>query len=102
MAQTKVLDSAGLQTLISAIKNGDLKVGEVKVGGKVPASTLDGIIPMKNMPKGALERLIVVADDQARFALTTEQVQMGDTVKVTSSGRMYFIVDESKLSFEEG
>ena len=72
MAQTKVLDSAGLQTLISAIKNGDLKVGEVKTGGKVPASTLDGVIPMKNMPKGALERLIVVADDQARFALTTE------------------------------
>lgn len=102
MAQTKVLDSAGLQTLISAIKNGDLKVGEVKVGGKVPASTLDGVIPMKNMPKGALERLIVVADDQARFALTTEQVQMGDTVKVTSSGRMYFIVDESKLNSEDG
>lgn len=102
MAQTKVLDSAGLQTLVSAIKNGDLKVGEVKTGGKVPASTLDGIIPMKNMPKGALERLVIVADDQARFALTTDQVQLGDTVKVTSTGKMYFVMDESKLSTAEG
>lgn len=102
MAQTKVLDSAGLQTLVSAIKNGDLKVGEVKTGGKVPASTLDGIIPMKNMPKGALERLVIVADDQARFALTTDKVQLGDTVKVTSTGMMYFVMDESKLSTAEG
>lgn len=99
---TKVLDSAGLQTLISAIKNGDLKVGEVKNGGKVPASTIQGVIDIKNIPKGALERLVIVADDKARFALTTEQVQVGDTCKVTSTNKMYFVVDDTQLSTEDG
>ena len=48
----------------------------------------------------------MVADDAARFALTTATVQTGDTVKVTTSpsgnGLMYFVVDDTKLSTEDG
>lgn len=61
-----------------------------------------GTISIDRLPKAALERLIVVADDTARFALTTATVQSGDTVKVTSTGKMYLIKDESKLSSEDG
>lgn len=61
-----------------------------------------GTISIDRLPKAALERLIVVADDTARFALTTATAQSGDTVKATSTGKMYLIKDESKLSSEDG
>lgn len=61
-----------------------------------------GTISIDRLPKAALERLIVVADDTARFAITTATAQSGDTVKVTSTGKMYLIKDESKLNSEDG
>lgn len=81
-------------------------------GGNVTISTTlanfdaskiaSGTISIDRLPKAALERLVVVADDTARFALTTATVQSGDTVKVTSTGKMYLIKDESKLNREDG
>lgn len=61
-----------------------------------------GTISIDRLPKAALERLVVVANDTARFALTTATAQSGDTVKVTSTGKMYLIKDESKLNSEGG
>lgn len=61
-----------------------------------------GTIDIDRLPKAALERMVVVADDAARFALTTATAQSGDTVKVTSTGKMYLIKDESKLNSEDG
>lgn len=61
-----------------------------------------GTIPIERLPHGCLERLVVVADDAARFALTAAQVQQGDTVKVQSSGLMYFVVDDRNLISETG
>lgn len=81
-------------------------------GGNVTISTTlanfdaskiaSGTISIDRLPKAALERLIVVADDTARFALTTATAQSGDTVKVKSTGKMYLIKDESKLNSEDG
>lgn len=81
-------------------------------GGNVTISTTlanfdaskiaSGTISIDRLPKAALERLVVVADDTARFALTTATAQSGDTVKVTSTGKMYLIKDESKLNSEDG
>lgn len=81
-------------------------------GGNVTISTTlanfdaskiaSGTISIDRLPKAALERLVVVANDTARFALTTATVQSGDTVKVTSTGKMYLIKDESKLNSEDG
>lgn len=61
-----------------------------------------GTISIDRLPKAALERLVVVANDTARFALTTATAQSGDTVKVTSTGKMYLIKDDSKLNSEDG
>ena len=66
------------------------------------ASKITGTIGIEHLPAGALERCVIVADDTARFALTTAKVQQGDTVKVTSTGKMYFVMDDSKLSTEAG
>ena len=61
-----------------------------------------GTISISRLPAGALERLVVVADDTARYALTSSDVQAGDTVKVTSTGLMWFVVDTSKLTSDSG
>ena len=61
-----------------------------------------GTIDIARLPHGALERCVVVANDTARFALTTGDVQVGDTVKVTETGKMYFVVDDAQLSTEDG
>lgn len=61
-----------------------------------------GKIDIERLPAGALERCVIVKDDAARFALTSSQVQKGDTVKVTDSGKMYFVTDDTKLDSEAG
>ena len=66
------------------------------------ASKLTGMIDISQIPHGALERLVTVADDTARFALTVDDVQKGDTVKVVTTGFMFFVVDETKLNTEDG
>ena len=68
----------------------------------VNADAITGVISIDNLPQGALERLVVVEDDDARFALTTTEVQKGDTVKVTSTGLMYFVKDDTQLGTEAG
>jgi hypothetical protein len=61
-----------------------------------------GTINIDRLPKAALERMVVVADDTARFKLTTATAQVGDTVKVTATNKMYLVKDDSKLNTEAG
>lgn len=61
-----------------------------------------GTIDIDRLPKAALERMVVVADDAARFKLTTATAQAGDTVKVTATNKMYLVKDDSKLNTEAG
>ncbi len=73
------------------------------IQGKIRADTqIEGIIPLENIPAGAMERLVVVKNDDARFALTKSDIQKGDTVKVESTDTMYFVVDDEKLGSEDG
>ena len=66
------------------------------------ATTLKGLVPLASIPQGALENLIKVANEEARFQLTTENVQLGDSVLQIDTGVMYIVVDESKLSSAQG
>lgn len=61
-----------------------------------------GTINIARLPTGALERLVVVANQTARYALTTASVQNGDTVKQTDTGVMYFVVDDANLNNANG
>ena len=92
----KYLDQNGLKYYTQKIKNGTI------VAGKCLASGIQGVIDISHIPQGALERVVQVADDTARKKLTAAQAQLGDTVKVLSTGRMYIVVDESKLSTDAG
>ncbi len=68
------------------------------------ADKITGVIGIDHLPAGALERCKIVANDTARFKLTTSDVQNGDVVKVgtDANAKMYFVIDETKLSSEDG
>ena len=61
-----------------------------------------GTISLDRLPAGALERCVVVANQSARFKLTTNDVQDGDTVKQSDTGVMYMVVDTTNLNNESG
>lgn len=113
----KYLDSTGLTHLVQKLKTDVIPKVKVNAAAKadsastaavatkansVDAANINGVIPISKIPQGALERVVTVPDDTARFKLTTSQVQLGDTVKVTSTGRMYIVIDESKLTIADG
>lgn len=61
-----------------------------------------GTIDIARLPKGSLERLVKVANQAARYALTTDDVQLGDTVQQLDTGIMYVVTDETKLDSADG
>ena len=73
----------------------DLKKGDTIT--QIDASKITGVIDLDNLPKTVVERLTIVTNEEALKALTTEQVQNGDSVKVSESGLMYFVKDDTKL-----
>ena len=79
----------------------DMGVAAITHGHSASEIT-SGTIDIARLPAGSLERVVVVANDTARFALTTNDIQVGDTVKVVDTGYMYFVVNASKLSSADG
>ena len=65
------------------------------LGGK--ADLVDGTIPAAEIPPEVFERMKVVADDTARFALTTADVQNGDIVYVDATQVMYYVYDDTLM-----
>lgn len=61
-----------------------------------------GTIDIDRLPQGALERLTIVADQTARYALTVNDVQNGDTVKQTDTGEMWYVKDDTNLNNSSG
>lgn len=105
MAEKKFLDYQGLQHYHGKLKNGSARVGHAAVADQVASTGIQWgteLIPIANIPKAALERCVVVANDTERFKLTTAQVQNGDTVKVAATKKMFFVKDDTKLNSEAG
>lgn len=91
-----------------ALKDGTINIGgdlitPLTADSKLAADKIDGVIDISHIPQGAMERCVVVDDDTARFALTTNEVQKGDTVKVVNpTPTMYMVVDEDNLDNAAG
>lgn len=112
-ANKTTVDSALSSTSTNPVQN---KVVNTALNGKansshkhnsadinsLDAAKLTGTIDIARLPQGALDRLVKVADDTARFKLTTKDVQLGDTVQTLDNKKMYYVVDESKLSSADG
>lgn len=66
------------------------------------ADLVNGVVPISQIPPAAIEKEVPVANDAARFALTTADVQLGDTVRVVATNKMYLVVDTAHLDTEAG
>ena len=90
----------------TACEGNDSRLSDARtpVAHNQDASTITtGTFDIARLPAGALDRLVIVSDEAARFALTTASVQTGDTVKQTSpAGTMYRVIDDTKLNQAAG
>lgn len=64
--------------------------------------TLNGTLPISAIPKEAQERLVTVTNQTARFALTINDVQLGDVVQEQDTKLMYYVKDTSNLNNASG
>lgn len=98
--------TASTKCKISYDKKGLVTAGEDLAASDIPALSTDkitsGVFDIARIPQAALERLIQVADEAARFALTDSVAQAGDSVKQLDTGAMYIIVDDTKLNSAAG
>jgi hypothetical protein len=76
-----------------------------KLLGKITSANsilVDTVVKKYIMNAGPITNSVTVADDTARFALTTNNVSAHSIVIVTSTGNMYDVVDVNNLSSEKG
>jgi hypothetical protein len=88
-------DAKGLVTGGAALDAADIPtLDAAKVG--------TGVFDIARIPAAAIERMVPVADQTARFALTIATVQLGDTVKQLDTGIMYVVTDTANLNSAAG
>ena len=87
-------------TAVSELANDS---GYLTSSSNLDASKLtSGTVDIARLPQGALERLVKVANEAARYALTTADVQLGDTVQQLDTGIMYVVTDIDHLDSAAG
>ena len=87
-------------TAVSELTNDS---GYLTSSSNLDASKLtSGTVDIARLPQGALERLVKVANEAARYALTTADVQLGDTVQQLDTGIMYIVTDADHLDSAAG
>lgn len=89
-------------TSVDASKVSSGVLSAERIPGLDASKITSGIISIDRLPAGALERLVTVKDQKAMYALTTDTVQLGDTVKRLDTGMMYIVVDTANLSNTKG
>lgn len=90
--------SVGSENLPIYIEEGTFK----EITGIDAALITSGTISLDRLPQGAMERFVPVPNQEARFQLTPENVQLGDVVQQLDTGVMYVVVDEGNLGNEKG
>ena len=69
--------------------------------GSIDATKLTGTVPLESIPKDAQAKIVQVNSDEARLALTTDDVQNNDVVVVVdtdgNTSSVYWVSDASKL-----
>lgn len=89
-------------TYEDSVNNSRIEELLTRLAGSVVTLDEDGLIPLNKIPPEVIERIYSVANDVARFSLTSNDVQNGDTVYVDSTKTMYLVVDETKLNVQAG
>lgn len=69
--------------------------------GSIDATKVTGVLPLETIPKAAQAKIVQVTSDDARLALTTDDVQNNDVVVVVdtsgNTSAIYWVSDDTKL-----
>ena len=98
------LDTEVTQEL-STIKEQYLKIDDFSTtlqGSSIDASQIKGILNLSNIPASALPVVKIVTGVEDMYTLTTNDVQVGDVVKVQDGSRLFYVVDTSNLNSPSG
>lgn len=98
-ARTITLDAGGASSSASFNGTSNIAISLSQVDAGIVSK---GVLPLSVIPQAALERLVKVTNQAARFALTTDNVQLGDSVLQTDTGVMYVVVDTANLTNANG
>lgn len=71
--------------------------GNADITGLDASKVTSGVLDLARIPQGALERLVIVSNQAAMLALTSADVQTGDTVQCADTSIMYRVIDETAL-----
>lgn len=66
------------------------------------SQVISGVFDIGLIPHAALERMVAVADETARFALTSGEVQLGDSVRENDTEKLFIVIDLDNLGNENG
>lgn len=98
-ARTITLDAGGASSSASFNGTSNIAISLSQVDASIVSK---GTLPLSVIPQAALERMVKVANQAARFALTTNNVQLGDSVLQTDTGVMYIVIDTANLANANG
>ncbi|MFA7482790.1 MAG: hypothetical protein WC314_19945 [Vulcanimicrobiota bacterium] len=87
---------------VTATQVGAIPSAQKAAANGVASLDANGKIPVSQLPAPATGERVPVADEAARFALTTNDVQIGDIVVQTSPAGVYWVVDTANLDSEDG
>lgn len=97
--------SAGVPGLVPAAmqnQRGRFLRGDGEWAGIDASAISSGTIDIERLPKGALERLVIVQNEAERYTLTQNDIQIGDTVKQMDTGAIYYVTDPDHLDSAAG
>ena len=97
----QVNNTADLDKPISTATQAALDA-KLNTADDIAASQIVGLLDVANIPAVALGNLYAVANEQARYALTTAEVQNGDTVHQTDTNTLFLVQDQAELQNENG
>lgn len=98
-SRTVTLDAGGAASSASFNGSSDIAISLSQVDAGIVSK---GTLPLSVIPQAALERLVKVTNQAARFKLTTSEVQLGDSVLQTDTNIMYIVVDTANLGNANG
>lgn len=105
-----VIDAIGDEETDGTIRK-DIKTLQDEMKNQDASWLKTGTISLARLPKAAISELHIITSEDDLANLTTEQVQLGDTVKIADelnedgtikvAGGMFYVADETKLGTED-